>query len=702
MLGNFIRRKLTPIVGFFASTVVATSAVAEADPYLWLEKVESKRSLDWVRKQNNSCSAFMQSQPTYAGLRSDIDKILFANDKVPFARNRRGFFYNFWQDANSKHGLIRRTTLDEYRTTNPKWDVILDLDKLSAAENENWVYKGSTNFEHPSSRVLLQLSRGGKDAVVIREFDTETRTFVEDGFNVPEAKSWLTPLDENQVFLATALDANDTTTAGYPKSIKLWKRGQPIESAQTVFSIERSDALASVNVFLDGKAKHAVFSREIDFYHIELSILESNGQNRKLPLPITSTLLDIDGGYIYSHLKEDLKLSGRTLPTNTVIRIPLEATDLENAEVIFTADPSQTIENISVTRAGVYVTILDNVRNKILLAKPSPAGVWSTTTLPLPDTGVLTLEARNDRDPHSIPTVTYTDYLTPQTQYLLHDQDGSYRIEKLKAAPEQFDARNLEVKQHFSTSADGTKVPYFIIHQKGLKLNGKNPTMLYGYGGFQISLTPAYSGVIGKAWLERGGVYVVANIRGGGEFGPSWHKAALKHNRQRAYDDFISVAEHLIATKVTSPSHLGIAGGSNGGLLVGAVMVQRPDLFNAVLCKVPLLDMVRYPKLLAGALWIGEYGDPTIKADLDYILTYSPYQNLRADRKYPVPFFTTSTKDDRVHPGHARKFAARMAEMGHPFYFYENINGGHAGSGNLEEKAHMSALEYTYLWNQLK
>ncbi|RZA08701.1 MAG: S9 family peptidase, partial [Proteobacteria bacterium] len=300
------------------------------------------------------------------------------------------------------------------------------------------------------------------------------------------------------------------------------------------------------------------------------------------------------------------------------------------------------------------------------------------------------------------PLITYTDYLTPKTQYLVHDEDESFRLEKLKAAPARFDASDFEVKQHFAKSADGTEVPYFVIQKKGLILDGANPTVLYGYGGFEVSMTPYYSGVIGKAWLERGGVYVVANIRGGGEFGPSWHQAALKHHRQRAYDDFIAVAEDLIQQRITSPRHLGIQGGSNGGLLVGAVMVQRPELFGAVLCQVPLLDMVRYTKLLAGSLWIGEYGDPTNAADLAYLLTYSPYQNLRADQRYPTPLFTTSTKDDRVHPGHARKFAARMAEQGHSFYFYENINGGHAGSANLEESAHMTALEYAYLWSRLK
>lgn len=699
MLGNFERlgSRFLFMTFIAISGACATSAHADTDPYTWLEAVTHPKCNAWVAKQNSMTTAYLEKRSEYAPLLTDIKSILFSSDKVAFARNRQGFFYNFWQDATYKHGLIRRTTLSEYRKDSPKWDVLLDLDKLSADEKENWVYKGSKNFEG-TSRTLLSLSRGGKDAVEVREYDLDARKFIEDGFNVPEAKTNVTPYDEDHVFVVTNLDANDVTNAGYARSIKFWKRGEPVSSAQTVFTIDKADAMTEVSVYRDENQKWVVFTRMMDFYHVEVSLYEGNGQKRLIPLPQTATLLDIDKGYIYAQLKEDLTVGNRTIPTNTVVRFAVTDTTLENAEIIFTAGNRQSIEGVSVTRAGIYIELLEKVRNRIVLVKPGQGA----KELPLPNTGVLSFEPRNDRDPKSLPTVTYTDYLTPETQYLLHDEDGSFKLEPLKSARAQFDAKDLEVHQQFAKSADGTEVPYFIVHRKGIKLDGKNPTLLYGYGGFQISLTPAYSGSVGKAWLERGGVYVVANIRGGGEFGPSWHQAALKHNRQRAYDDFIAVAEHLISSKVSSPAHLGIMGGSNGGLLVGAVMVQRPELFNAVLCKVPLLDMVRFHLLLAGASWIGEYGDPENPADLSYILKYSPYQNVRADRKYPVPFFTTSTKDDRVHPGHARKFAARMAEQGHPFYFYENVNGGHAGSGNLEEKAHMSALEFTYLWDRLK
>ncbi len=673
------------------------------DPFFWLEEVEGEHSLRWVGEQNTRTGGALEADPAYASLFADIEAIYKADDDIAYGSFYDGFFWNFWQDKNNEHGLIRRTSYDEYKKEKPNWEIILDLDALSQVENENWIYKGASRLSKTSSRRLLKLSRGGKDAVVVREFDYATRQFVTDGFNVAEGKHSITPLDENTVLIGTAFTPESRTASGYARTLKLWTRGQPLESATEVFSVGAGDLSVGAAKIREGTRHHVIFTRAIDFYHSESFLWSDDRQSMaKLPLPDTASLLDIRGGHIYALLKNDHAIANGVLRQNSVVRFPLSATTLDGAETIFQAGPQQSIEDVTVNMDRVYVTILDNIRSRVLDIRRAEGGPWNATTLPMPTTGIISYGPKDEEDPRDFTVMSYTDHLTPYSQYRVHDEDGSYRLEVLKSSPHRFDNSRFESVQHFATSADGTSVPYFVIKPKDLVLDGSAPTILYGYGGFETSLTPDYSATIGKAWLERGGVYVIANIRGGGEFGPEWHQAALMHNRHKAYEDFAAVAEDLIAQGITSPRHLGIEGGSNGGLLVAATMVRRPELFNAVLSQVPLADMLRFSKLLAGHSWISEYGDPENPADCAYLLSYSPFHNLKPGARYPVPMFTTSTKDDRVHPAHARKMAARMQEQGHDYYYYENINGGHAGSANLTESVHMAALEYSYFWQRLR
>ncbi len=687
--------------GLFFAPFPIDAAPYYSDGYLWLEDIYGTMATDWVQRENSRTLATLEADPMYPVFFREIEGVLLASDRVPFSEFSRGYFWNFWQDAAHPKGVLRRTSLADYRTSDPKWEILLDLDQLASVEKVDWIYKGRTRLSKNSSRWLLQLSRGGKDAVELREYDFETKRFISDGFNLPEAKTAVSAIDDNSIFIATDFGPGSMTDSGYARIIKLWRRGQPLADAETVFQGEVADVSVSSIVVKEGERQHKIFKRAVDFFRSEFFLYEAQTL-RKLPISLNSRLLSIEGGFVYILSKETTDVGGRELPTNSVIRFPLAATTLENAEVIFTANARQSIDDAGVRGGRVIINVLDNIKSKVFELHRSEAGNWESTTLPFPTTGILGLSLSDPDDPSDITTLTYTDHLTPQSQYLVHDSDGSYRLELLKQAPARFESSDLEVVQNFVASKDGTSIPYFVLKRKNLVLDGSHPTILYGYGGFEISLKPAYSGVIGKAWLERGGVYVIANIRGGGEFGPAWHQAALRENRQRAFDDFASVAEDVIRRGITSPKHLGIKGGSNGGLLVGTTMVQRPELFNAALVQVPLLDMLRFSKLLAGASWMAEYGDPDNTEDCANLLSYSPYHNVEASRKYPNPMFTTSTRDDRVHPGHARKMAARMKELGHDVTYFENVTGGHTGTTTPREQARVQALEHTYLWRRLR
>jgi len=695
------------------TTSPASLSHPDNDPHDWLEDVLGDRALAWVRERNAESESLLTARPEYAPIRQQLLEVLNSKDRIPSVTRRGHHFYNLWRDDLHPRGLWRRTTLAEYRLAAPAWETVLDLDALAAAEGENWVWGGANALDTEPHRCLVSLSRGGADATVVREFDTATRQFVEGGFSLPEAKSSTTWIDADTLYVGTDFGPGSLTDSGYPRVIKRWKRGTPLASADTVFEGEAQDVSASVWLDLTPGHERTIFSRSLDFYHQQHVLMEGD---RKVAFDIPS-----DASFsFWNHcadaidtllieLRSDWQVgastyaSGSLLATDTAAYLAGE----RRFDILFQPTATRSLAGFSTTRDHVIVNVLDNVASRLDLWRRTAAG-FEARPIDAPFPGTLSVRSLHDPMQADDPLAEcyllgYTDFLTPDSLFLGHTepQPGGPALEPLKARPALFDAEGLRTEQRFATSADGTRVPYFIVWPRGAEANGRNPTLLYGYGGFEVALNPWYSGGYGRAWFERGGALVVANIRGGGEFGPAWHQAAILENKQRSYDDFIAVAEDLIAQGVTSPRHLGIMGGSNGGLLVGAVFTQRPELFNAVVCQVPLLDMRRYHTLLAGASWMAEYGNPDRQEDWAHIARYSPYQNLRADRKYPEVLFTTSTRDDRVHPAHARKMAARMREMGHALLYYENIEGGHGGAADNAQRAHLQAMEFAYLWRQL-
>lgn len=673
------------------------------DNYLWLEDIEGTAALDFVKQENDLTLSQLKASPDFRGIESDIRKIVLASDRLPNVALQNGKLYNFWQDANHVRGLWRRTSVEHYKKKNPRWETVLDLDALSAAEKENWVWKGADCLEPENKRCLLSLSRGGKDAAVIREFDVETKSFVRDGFQIPEGKTTVSWAGADALYVGTDDGPGSLSDSGYAIVSKLWTRGTPFSEAKEVSRGETTDVSAGTALMRTPEGTLLVHSRNISFFETEHWI-ELDGRRAKIPMPSDANLAAMFRGHLLFSLTKDLTTKTRTLRAGSLVALPIaRITDGPNAqnalELVFEPTKKIVLTSVSRTKNAILLDILDNVRGR-LVKVTRRAGGWISEPLPLGGNGVASVSSANAWSDDIL--ATYTDFLTPTSVAIANTRRAGRGFTTLKSAPARFDASHLVTEQFEAISADGTRIPYFIVHRQDIALNGKNPTLLYGYGGFEISMTPTYLSTVGKVWCERGGVYVLANIRGGGEFGPTWHEAARKEHHQRAFDDFIAVAEDLIARKVTSPAHLGIQGGSNGGLLTGAVFVQRPDLFNAALVEVPLLDMLRFNKLLAGASWMGEYGNPDIPAEREYILKYSPYQNVKPKGKYPDVFFLTSTKDDRVHPGHARKMVARMREYGHPLYYFENTEGGHGGSANLEQKILWSSLEMTYLWKQLR
>ena len=672
------------------------------DPYLWLEEVEGERALEWVHARNKECFDELEADERYGKFLSQAEKILNAKDRIPYGSIRGKYVYNFWQDAEHVRGIMRRTTPESYRLAKPEWETVLDIDALAKAEDENWVYKGTAWLAPDYERCLIKLSRGGTDASVHREFDMVAKRFVEGGFALPEAKSGVTWLDRDTLLVGTDWGEGSLTESGYPRVAKRWKRGTPLAKATTIFEGRHEDIGIWPRVMDSGEETIALVDQSLTFFTGAYHVIGPDGKLTSLPLQESAELAGFYAGRLLFTLREAWEVDGQTHAQGALLAINaavFQATGkLPSIETIYTPDERTSIEGVTVSRSGLYVTLLQNVKGRILRFSVNPqSGQWSSKLVPLPENGTVSISAAG---PHSDTIfINYEDHVTPDR--LSEFDAGANKLSTLKSLAARFDAGELEVHQHMAKSADGTAVPYFVIHRKGLKPDGSTPTILYGYGGFEISLKPGYSATIGKLWLERGGAYAVANIRGGGEFGPRWHKAALKTERQRAYDDFIAVGEDLAKRGITSPKHLGISGGSNGGLLVGAIFTQRPDLLNAVVCRVPLLDMIRYTKLLAGASWAAEYGDPEDPKMREAILRYSPYQNVFPDKKYPKVFIETSTKDDRVHPGHARKMVARMREQGHEVLYYENTEGGHAAGANLKQHARRYALEYVYFSRQL-
>ena len=695
-----------------------------ADPYQWLEDIHASRSLDWVKEKTQSTVSTLSAHSRYAAIADHVKKILNSDDRIAYPDLRGGYVYNFWQDEGHIQGIWRRARLADYQKNllRANWEILLDIDELSRVDSVTWVFGGADCLAPDYNRCIIRLSDGGRDASVFREFDLTQKAFVPapQGFHLSETKGFLTWLDADHAWVGANLGPETCTVAGYPRQIKVWTRGQSLAQATLIFTGAPSDAYLHAWTLRNSKGNdvHVVW-RSKSFHEFEVYTLpvDTTGKSieniapqtiilQKLPFPLDAEFVGFHHEKFFFRLRREWKIGVRQFSAGIILALArkdiAKPSVEENVEVVHTPKPGEAYEKFFYTQEQLFLIVYKSVQARLLRLDQDESGHWQSTALAYPDHGSIQLISV---DPDGSQFITnYSSFLTPPSLFLSHEDPaglvGSHPV-LLYQTPPQFDARDLVVRQEFATSRDGTLVPYFIIHKKTLKLNGKNPTLLYAYGGFEYSLAPNYDGVRGKVWLEQGGVFVSANIRGGGEFGPDWHAAALRTNRQRAFDDFIAVGENLIARGVTSPPHLGIQGRSNGGLLVGATFIQRPEMFNAVICGVPLLDMIRFPLLLAGHLWKGEYGDPADPTERAALLKYSPYQNLQRNRQYPEVFFFTSTLDDRVHPGHARKMKARMEEMGHPAFYFENIEGGHAGTANVDQLVQLTALEFTYLFDKL-
>jgi prolyl oligopeptidase len=698
-------RRATPAMLIIAPWLAAAALASDSDdPYLWMEEIQGERAVAWAKAENERTLKLLQADPRFAELHADAVAILNAKDRIPsvsFA-GPQDDLRNFWQDADHVRGIWRRTALDTYRAESPPWEVLIDVDALAKAENANWVWSGTECLPPDDRLCLVSLSDAGKDAVFVREFDTAARKFVEGGFSLPEGKHRLAWLDADTILVATEWQKGELTTAGYPYIVKSVRRGQPLSEARELFRGDAKDGGYGVNPFVLRDAAGAVAavmaSRPLDTFTRDYYFIGDTAPV-KLPLPPKSTVQGFVQGRLVFTLEEDWP--AWNMKQGDLADFDLAALEAEPEravpQLVLRPGPRESIEEVATTRNRLLVALYENVQGAIFAFETS-GKTWTRSKLDrLPGNSSINIGAASDHSDRLIATAQ--SFLTPTTQWLA--DAATARVERLKALTPRFDASNHLVEQFDATSKDGTKIPYFVVRPRGVKLVGAAPTLLYAYGGFQASMTPWYSGIVGKLWIERGGTFVVANIRGGGEFGPAWHNAGLKEHRQKVFDDFFAVSEDLIARKITSPRRLGIMGGSNGGLLMGVALTQRPELYNALVIQVPLFDMIRYTRIGAGASWVGEYGDPAVPAERAFIERYSPYQNLRSGRRYPEVFIETSTTDDRVHPAHARKAAARLAELGYPYLYYENMEGGHSAAANLNQAALIDALEFTYLSRRL-
>ena len=683
-----------------ASIIGILSAVCafgeDEDPYLWLEDVEGEKALAWAKEKSAADTAEIEATSEFEGIHSTLLEMYNSRDRIPMPSIRGSWIYNFWQDADHVRGIWRRTFLSEYLKESPSWEVVMDLDALAETEEENWVWKG-TRFLEPENRYcMMSLSRGGADATVLREFDTVAKAFVEDGFVLPEAKSNVSWKDKNTLWVGTDFGEGSLTDSGYPRIVKMWQRGTDVSEATSVFEGIASDVSVSGYSEHTPESVYDVIHKSPEFFR-GTSYLRLGERLVKLEIPDDAELRGFFKKHMLVSLRNDWEIGENVYRQDSLLAIDLDSflAGDRNFEVLFEPEDRIALDSISSTLEHLIFTTLDNVSSRLYRLSLNSNG-WGREELSLPGLGSIRLGSSSTDANHFF--FTYTDFLTPSSLYLV---DKSFELRKMKSTPAWFETAGMRVEQNEAVSKDGTKIPYFVVTPKGFKANGRNPTLLGGYGGFEISSLPRYSGTIGSSWVEKGGVYVLANIRGGGEFGPKWHQAAMQEKHQTNFDDFIAVAEDLIARKITSPKHLGIRGGSQGGLLVGGCFTQRPDLFEAVVCAIPLLDMKRFNKLLAGASWMAEYGNPDTD-DWENMKLWSPYQNLDPKVDYPKVFFWTSTRDDRVHPGHARKMVAKMTDMGKPVFYYENTEGGHGGGANLNQRAYTDGLSFAYLWKMLR
>jgi prolyl oligopeptidase len=699
-------RKLKIAVALVCCLACIHAAHAQApaeDKYLWLEDVSSDRSMAWVNAEDAKTAAVLQKDPRY---QPNFDAALKLSEdprRLAFPGLRGDEVYNNWRDASNPRGLLRKTTVADYLTESPHWTAVIDYDALGKAEKTGWVPRGLTCLYPGTSVCMVQLSAGGEDAVTVREFNLQTGKFVDGGFQLPHSKQSVAWVDGDTLLVQRDWGAGTMTNSGYPFVVKEWKRGTPLDKATEVFRGAATDEVGSSGAVLHDAQGDSLelFSRGVTFFTTQTFVKTPAGV-KQLAIPAKSNLAGLLMGRVLVSLDEDWTpaAGGRTYTAGSLVELKLADVLKDPAHlrpaVIFAPTAQEFLQSMALTRDRVLITTLNHVQGRAYVYTPGASG-WTHERLPVPDNVAVGIATASDTDNRFF--LLIDSFLQPPSLWL--GDAGKATLTMAKSEPARFDASNETVEQYEATSKDGTKVPYFVVHPKGMKLDGSNATLLNAYGGFQISMTPGYSATLGKLWLEKGGVYVLANIRGGGEFGPAWHEAGLNVHRQRIYDDFAAVGEDLIARKITSPPHLGIEGGSNGGLLMGVEMEQHPELWNAVVISVPLLDMIRFVHIAAGASWVGEYGSPDVPAQRAFLETISPYQNLKPGVTYPEPLIFTTTKDDRVGPQHARKFAAKMEEFHEPFYFYEITEGGHGSGADLKQQAGTSALTYTYLERKL-
>ena len=673
------------------------------DPYIWLEEVEGAESLSWVAEQNALSIPRLQGDPRFEEIRTEIEGILTSEDRIPLASLVNGLVYNFWRDKDHVRGILRRATLFSYASDDTQWETVLDVDSLANIENANWVYKGRTCLPSNPSRCLLHLSDGGKDAVVIREFDLNSQTFVDGGFVLEEAKTNVDWLDADSLLVGTDFGEGSLTTSGYARTLRLWQRGTALVDAEQIIEIDADDMAVGVNTITAAGSELSFVIRRPDFFTEESWLLTDEQTLARLPLPMDANFQGVLGQEAIVLLRSDWSPGdGETYVAGSLVSMNLvqsiSSGSAVGVEVLLDPEGDERVDAISgvaITSESIYVTVLKDVNGFLWRARRSEQG-WALAPINLPENGAIQVSSADDYTDSVL--VNYQSFLIPNTLYLVQGDSEPTAIKTLKP---RFDASAYVTEQKFASSADGTRIPYFIVRPVDVPMDSTTATELTAYGGFELSRTPAYLGAMEQIWLGRGGAYVLANIRGGGEYGPRWHQSAILENRQRVFDDFIAVAEDLVASGLTSSEHLGIRGGSNGGLLVTAVMVQRPALFKGIISAVPLIDMLRYHKLLAGASWMAEYGNPDIPEHHAFISEYSPYQLVSTEVDYPEIFLWTNPKDDRVHPGHARKMAARMIEQGHDIIYFENAEGGHGGGANLNQLAQTNAMQLVYLLQKL-
>jgi prolyl oligopeptidase len=689
-----------------AQQAAQQSVAEQPDKYTWLEDIYGEKQLAWVKAENQRTANVIEKDPRYATNQAEALKVLDSPERLAFPTFRSGEIYNTWRDADHVRGIIRRTTLDDYKSADPKWQTIVDYDALSKVDNKSWVGKGSICLEPDETTCLLALSVGGEDAITLREIDLKTGKFVENGFVVPTAKTRADWVDKDTLLIGSDWGPGTMSQAGYPITVREWKRGEPLEKAREVFRGDVKDNGYGDNPFVLKDAQgHQVSGvvRSINTFEAETYLFESAGPV-KLALPLKSSIDGLLDGQLLISIDDDWTPDGSTqkYAKGSELSLDLKATEKDPVHlkptIIFAPTPTEFLqEGLATTQNHLLLTTLDNVQGRAYVYTHTGDGKWLRKRLPVEDNRTVSIVSGSATDDRFFLTVF--GFLTPPSILLGNAADGSLTL--IKSQKPLFDASADVVDQFHATSKDGTSVPYFVIHRKDIKYDGSNPTLLYAYGGFQVSMTPSYSSVIGKLWLEHGGVFVLANIRGGGEFGPAWHEAGLKTHRQRIYDDFYAVAQDLVVRKITTTRRLGIMGGSNGGLLMGVEFTQHPEEWDAVVIQVPLLDMLAFEHLSAGASWVGEYGSTTVPEERAFLASISPYNQLKPGVHYPEPLIFTTTKDDRVGPIHARKFAARLEEFHDPFFYDEITEGGHGAGADNKQASQMWADTYTYLQMKL-